>query len=186
MLELNKKYTYNPEEGNQGLEAAYLTDGETLCIKIYGSNHWTDYALNLFAWPRASHPDYTGVKTHAVWTRWAYNLYCHLSEATTDMEIKEWQVIGHSMGGAVAALLSLFSPICTNVWAINAPKPGNRKAMKLIDKRCDALMSYDGGDIVRFFPFLYARFERSFRHGKTKPFLDAHNNKGKLWVSFPV
>ena len=42
-------YHYGREDGLKGVEARYMYEGNTLYVKIEGSNHWTDYRKRLSA-----------------------------------------------------------------------------------------------------------------------------------------
>ena len=179
---------YRREDGLKGIEARYMYEGNTLYVKIGGSNHWTDYALNFLAWPRVRPVDDKRVKTHPVWTRWAWMLADHLKAETAGHSILVWEIIGHSMGGSVGTLMALFSDTClTNtITSINAPKPGNRSAVVWMEGLDDILDRHDDGDIVRHLPLLYARWTDRAMYGATRPFWKAHNNKGTDWDEFPI
>lgn len=183
----SKIYQYGREDGLKGVEARYMYEGNTLYIKIEGSNHWTDYALNFLAWPRVRPVNDKRVKTHPIWTRWAWQMADHLKAETAGLIIIHWRIIGHSMGGSVGALLPLFSDVLCFVTVINSPKIGNRRAVELIeDKEAFVTARHDDGDIVHHLPLFYAKWTDREAYGSTKGIGKAHNNKGPAWDEFPI
>lgn len=183
----SKTYQYGREDGLKGVEARYMYEGNTLYVKIGGSNHWIDYLSNLLAWPRARPVDDKRVKTHPVWTRWAWQLTDHLKAETEGLTIRYWEIMGHSMGGSVGALLPLFRGVWpSSVTAINSPKVGNRNAVQYLEYNAYVEDRHDSGDIVRFLPLTYARWTDRAMYGTTKGIQKAHNNKGPAWDDFPI
>lgn len=165
------KYGYN--DGLKGLEADYWVIHDTLHIQLWGSNHWTDYVKNFFAWPRKK------IGTHRVHRFW-YNLAKDLvSKLPVNWgTITHVKVIGHSLGGAVASILPFFlgPRIGVEVLSINAPKSG------YTDSTHKAY--YDKGDIVRHLPLLYPRYRKRLKYADTKPFWSAHDNFPGIWFRF--
>lgn len=186
----NKIYTYGYTDGKKGLEARYMLTGSTLYVKIPGSDHWSDYLRCLFAWPRVR-PFFNLVKLHPTWSFMARKILVRLKREVRKHAIKRIEVIGHSMGGAVAAILMLYfsNNTSTVVTLINAPKCGNKAAMWAL-RRCgaDIHVLYDQGDIVHKLPLFYCNYPlrsrrwyaRSYGWGK------AHNNMPREWEEFPI
>ncbi len=173
-------YKYGHEDGLKGLEAEYEFDNDILFIKIQGSNHWIDYVLNFIAWPRKK---YDRCKYHRIWFRETKKFAEHLK--TKYGEIKEAYAIGHSLGGASAAILpALMKETHFKVSIINSPKIGNRKATKWVDENADIVAHYDKGDVVRYLPLLYSSYKKKHKYASTKPFWKAHANLPSWWGAF--
>ena len=185
------KYGWN--DGKRGLEATYLLDyNKTLRIRIEGSNHWTDYLGDFMAWPRVQPWKNSPIKLHHFWHRMALIFWRHLISEITDNEITEIRLMGHSMGGAIAAILLMYLPsknVQRQAYLINAPKIGNADAVRWLWDDVMALnstivASYDKGDIVRKLPFFYCRYPWNRPYAKTRPFWKAHVNLPDEWKTF--
>lgn len=176
-------HKYGYDDGKRGLEAAYWVDDDTLYVKIFGSNHWRDYAACLLAWPRKRIPH---GKVHRAWANMAVSLAVDIMMVLEELP-DNVHIIGHSMGGAVGAILPamLRYKKCA-VQTINAPKPGNRKYMKWLSNRCILTAYYDKGDIIRFFPLMYRRYANRSEYDNTRPFWKAHNNLIARFYIFPT
>ena len=175
-------YEYGKKDGLKGLEAEYEFNNDILYIKIQGSNYWTDYLLNFFAWPRKKQ---NGCRYHRVWLKDAKKFAKHLKESHQEWNIKEAYVIGHSMGGVTAAILpALMKNIHFKVSIINSPKMGNKKAVNWLNDNADVVAHYDKGDIVRFLPLLYKNYKVTYKYSNTKPFWKAHINFPPWWNAF--
>lgn len=184
----NEIYKYGYEDGLQGVEARYKLIGKTLCVKIYGSNHWTDYLKCFFAWPRIRPWKNSRTAYHPAWWFMAHELWDHFLCEIQGHEIDKFDIIGHSMGGAVAAILASYLPEYKRIVTINAPRCGNRWAMSNLKTSCSIYFKalYDRGDVVRRLPFFYAKYPNQMGYGNTRPFWKAHNNMPVEWMVFPI
>jgi len=175
-------YKYGKADGLKGLEAEYEFKDEILYIRIQGSNHWLDYVMDFLAWPRKK---FEKKKYHRFWFKQAEKFSLHLKSKKELKKVKTIYVIGHSMGGANAAILPIFMPNKKFVIkVINAPKAGNKKAIEWLHLNTDFVAFFDKGDIVRFFPLLYHIYFDRRSYAKTKPFWKAHGNLPDLWFLF--
>ncbi len=177
-------HKYGHDNGNIGLEVSYVLRGHVLKIQIDGSNHWVDYLTNFFAWPRVA---LAQGKIHAVWGAMALQFVDHLMVEFPNIATLDLRIVGHSMGGAVAALIPAFLPKLNappSITVINAPKAGNRAYREWVfwDTAFSAL--YDKGDVVRHLPLLYAKYWGGCKVASTVPFWKAHNNLPGWWGSF--
>ncbi|PIE04020.1 MAG: hypothetical protein CSA76_06445, partial [Spirochaetales bacterium] len=142
------------------------------------------YFQNFLAWPREKL--WLGLRVHRAWYRMAQGLAAHIKKTVPIEERQSLYIAGHSMGGAVGAILTLLlsSKKCM-VWVVNAPKAGNKQFMQWLERCSDFWLHYDAGDVVRHLPFLYAKYPREKQYAKTSPFWRAHNNLPDWWHSFP-
>lgn len=178
---------YGFDDGKRGLEVRYVLLDEILYIKILGSNHWRDYLDNLIAWPRKKYWRREKFKFHRVWWKMARGLFDHIMGEVQGHYIEGFNIMGHSMGGAVAAIMPFLLPSGTKkVWIINAPKCGNRAVSKHLPVLCELTALYDYGDIVRRLPAFYSRYPNLFPYDRTRPFWKAHNNLPAIWRDFPA
>lgn len=175
------KYGYS--DGKRGLEAEYVLRNGLLKIKIVGSNHWTDYITNFMAWPRI---EINHGKVHRAWWAMATNFADHLYREFPAIQNYEIYIVGHSMGGAVAAIMAdtLPPPAYVVIKAINAPKCGNREYRDWLYWNTTFTALHDKGDVVRHFPFFYAKYRGTREIGSTVPFWKAHNNLPLWWNDF--
>jgi hypothetical protein len=160
------KYGY--EDGLKGIEANYHVLHDILFINISGSNHWTDYVKNFFAWPRKK---VRGYRVHRWWFKLAQEL---VDDLPVDWDtIRIIKASGHSLGGAVASLIPLaaWPFVEAETKSYNAPKSGYTGPHHR--------SNYDKGDIVRHLPLLYPKYKIRKSYAHTKPFWKAHNNVEK-------
>ena len=193
-MKIGEIQEYGYSDGKRGVEAQYLLDEDmVLHVRIVGSNHWRDYAGNLLAWPRVRPWKSSRIKFHPIWHRMAEAFANLLIAEMSGHEVKEIRLMGHSMGGAVAAIMLFYLPagIPRQAILINAPKIGNASSSRWLwgDFMCGySLITalYDRGDIVRRLPFFYCRypFNRPYTAKKTRPFWKAHVNLPDEWGSF--
>lgn len=177
-------HKYGYEDGKRGLEAEYCRKGNDLFIKIFGSNHWTDYLFNFFAWPRQTVLS-SSFKVHRVWWQMASAFSSYLREEFGDMSGMRIRIAAHSMGGPVALYLRMFIIADIEVLTVNAPKAGNRRFNSFLKNIVKHTAYYDAGDVVRFLPLFYSKYTNRREYGRTWPFWKAHNNKPVWWASFP-
>ncbi len=166
------KYGY--EDGARGVEAKIWIDNRVLKIKIYGSDHWWDWIINMKMWRRQGY--------HAGWAREAGKLFLFFVKQS----IKSYdsiEIIGLSAGGAIAGVLGwiFYGPIPVHVTTVNAPKFCSRKRLKEIEKYMTALVHR--GDIVTYLPPFYAAPKREYYGDKTW-FWTAHNETPEEWKEF--
>ena len=110
----------------------------------------------------------------------------------TGHNIDEIRIMGHSMGGAVAAILLFPLPsngIQRQTYLINAPKIGNAAAIRWLWKdvmqtNSTILALYDRGDIVHRLPLFYSRYSWNRPYAKTPLFEKAHFNFPEEWETF--
>lgn len=166
------KYGY--KDGLKGVEADYWQVHDTLYIKLYGSNHWTDYVLNFVAWPRKRVGPY---KVHRFWYRLAKDLSSKLPVDWDNINIVK--VMGHSLGGAVGSILPLLLPAVEfHMTSINAPKSGATSS--------NHVAYYDKGDVVRHYPLFYPKYDVRTQYSFSKHFIPAHDNFPECWLKFGV
>lgn len=184
----NKKYSYGAHDGLHGLEASFKLIGSILYIRIQGSNIWRDYVdCFLYAWPRVRPLKNRRIAFHRKWWSEAEKFREHLGTITAGEEINEYQLLGHSAGGAqVYALSFLLPPRRITITTINAPRFGNRAAGIWINPYAICRSLFDAGDIVRRWPIFYARNPNPEQYGHTKGLEKAHINFPKEWREFPV
>jgi len=169
-----KLYCYGKEDGNKGIEATYILNGNILQVNIAGSNHWTDYLKCLRVWPRIQD---RGLKYHKYFYEEGKNLSLYLINHLK-LELAKRNIIvkveGFSLGGSLAKSMYLQWPRVKNVISINAPKIGN----KLITQRLkspNVKIYGHKNDLIHRFPFFYAK-ESVISYGDAKvPFWKAHN-----------
>jgi hypothetical protein len=175
-------YNYGRKDGLKGLESEYEFKDEILYIRIQGSNSWQDFFWDFLAWPRKK---YNGKKYHRFWFKQSEKFATFLKSKRQLKKVKKIQIVGHSMGGANAAILPIFM---TNkkfeIKLINSPKIGNKKAVDWLKENTETVAFYDKGDIVRYFPLLYKKFSDNRSYEKTKPFWKAHSNFPVFWKKF--
>lgn len=189
----NTVYKYDDGNGKRGLEATYMLRDTTLYVKIPGSDHWWDYLVNFAAWPRVCRQMTGQGKFHRKWWQMAYTLFCHLWKEMDDQaqSVKRVEIIGHSMGGAVAVTLGLMLPtrVYRKVTVINAPKCGDKAAMWAVRATYMELLAlYDAGDVVHRLPLFYTAYPlRSRRqYASTRGIGAAHNNMPAEWGEFEI
>lgn len=179
-------YKYGYEDGKAGVEAKAMRKGTALFIKIPGTDHIKDVISDLHAWPRAKWGP-KRAKVHREWLEMAEELRVKVMKDLGGDRICGVDIIAHSMGGPIAILLACSFPphVYTDVTTVNAPKLGNKNAIKAADAKIDRLSSlYDGGDVIRFLPLFYHRYPHRKKYGYN-PF-HAHNNLPSEWKGFPV
>lgn len=188
MMEEGIIYNYQSPNGKRGLDAMYLLRGDTLFIKILGSNIWSDYTDALFkAWPRVKPFASKPWKFHRVWWEECKKFREHLKTVVPWLEIMEYRIIGHSAGGSQAIYMNFLLPprrIVTT--AINAPNCMNRPARDYIAESGLVESLYDGGDLIHLWPFGYAKNPGLRQYARTPGLADAHNNMPDEWERFPV
>ncbi len=185
-------HEYGYSDGKIGLEAKYMLRDSILYVKISGSNHWTDYIRCIFAWPRVR--PFSGqrkIALHGQWWYMARELWEHLMSEMCGHPVTDIKIIGHSLGGVVAAIMGLyFGPTPkVKITTINAPKMGNKRAVEALrTSGAELHVLYDVGDIVRKLPLFYADYPvRSKRwYDRAYGIGIAHNNKPSEWNDFPI
>lgn len=166
---MTHKYGY--EDGKRGVEAKLCIVEDTLKIKIYGSDHGYDWLMNLKAWPRK-------YGFHRGWYREAELLHEFVENNFKQSEYGSVEIIGHSAGGAIGAILMFLFYQPVKVTTINAPSHGRR------DRHTDAITALvHSGDIVTYLPLLYAKPERKY-YGDLTWFWKAHNDMPDEWEGF--
>ena len=103
-LTQNEIYPYGYDNGKYGAEAKYSLQEKTLILNLYGSNHWRDWVDNFMV---SRMKTVNGqLKAHRAWYYYAFRLYHFLKrEIFPNNEITNIIIVGHSMGGAVGAIL---------------------------------------------------------------------------------
>ena len=174
--------SYGRKDGLKGLEAEYEIKEKSLYIKIQGSNSWQDYVWDFLTFPRKK---YNGKKYHWFWFKQSKKFAEYLKEKGIVKSVDNIFIIGHSMGGANAAILPVFFPDKKFIIElVNAPKMGNKKAMQWLENNTQTIAFYDRGDVVRRLPLLYHKYFDNRSYGKTKPFWKAHANFPLFWDKF--
>lgn len=190
----NEIYTYGYHDGKRGLEARYMLRGYTLYIKILGSNIWRDYLdCIIYAWPRVRpfkkhpHKPLSRCKFHRKWWSETVKFHEHLKAVTNGININTYQIIGHSAGGCQGYYLTfLLPPRRKKATSINSPRSGNRAMVWYLSGNVMKNSLYDDGDIIHYWPFLYARnpMEKCYAH--TRGPGKAHNNMPDEWENFLI
>lgn len=176
-LKQNKIYKYGYDNGKYGAEAKYLLDGTTLKIHLLGSNHWRDWIDNFTFWRMKK---ISGrLKAQRAWYYYAFRLYKFIEhELKKDNEIQSIIILGHSMGGAVGAILQqkyiieydYFPPALTHCETFGSPRPFNN----YID---ECYVNINRGDIVPYILFWRPQVRHVHKQGKfTLNFIKAHIN----------
>lgn len=180
-MEVNKRYEYGFDEGRKHLQARYILDAHGfLHIKIYGSDHWTDWFTN-FLMCRRKGWDNNRIKFHRGWYYYAFRFYRELRKEIDWEKTKFLIIRGHSMGGAVAVILRGFFNLPAIVKMYNAPTPVNEAGAQVLRRFGDKIERWwHWNDIVHKLPpkFLgYSQdFGRVYRYGeRSAPFWKAHN-----------
>jgi hypothetical protein len=179
-----------PADGNKnGVNATYCTKNNVLFVKIKGSNSFRDYLDNFLAWPRLAPPE-DGFRFHPKWFHEAWSLSEDIIKNVTWDDRQTMVVAGHSAGGAIATMLPYFLKCSyATIYPVNAPKSANKKYYQwLKEEGHSVIVRYDKGDIVRFFPLLYAKYpdhRRGWCYASTRPFWKAHNNLPFWFHSYP-
>ncbi len=177
---------YGPKDGRRGLEASLRYDGRgNLFIQIPGSDHIHDYLINLQAWPRVLLPETNGARVHSRWLMLASDFADYIKGKVAAPERKNLYIAGHSMGGAVAAILPWFLTYqkC-RVLTVNSPKAGNKNFVQWLKDNVDFRHYFNAGDIVRHLPVFYAQYPDNQQFSKSRPFWKAHNDMPWWWHSF--
>ena len=168
-------HKYGYEDGRRGFEAKFWIEGDTLKIKIYGSDHGYDWRVNLKACPRR-------FGYHRGWYEEALKL-CNYIINNIILPPKV-RIIGHSAGGPIGCiLLRMLLPYVREADAItiNSPSSGNRKRNKYLENRITSYVHR--GDIVRHFPLLYAK-PKIKKYGRFTWFWRAHVKMPDAWNDF--
>lgn len=144
----NKVYRYGYDNGKYGAEAKYaLKAGGVLVLNLYGSNHWRDW-LDDITFLRMKTVR-NKLKCHRAWYYYAFRMYRFiLHELMPENGIFSLEIVGHSMGGAVGAILQqmfTYKFIATKCTTYGSPRPFNCKV--------DTPKAYiNSGDLVPFLP----------------------------------
>jgi len=166
------KYGY--DDGARGVEAKIWVENRALKIKIYGSNHWWDWLINLKMWRKEGF--------HAGWLKEAKKLYAFIR--MHELPDNDIHILGLSAGGAIGGILRwLYFIDCESAYliTINSPKFCNRRRMGIIKRRMLSLVHR--GDIVTYLPPFYAAPKRKHYGDKTW-FWKAHNETPEEWKEF--
>lgn len=147
-----EQFKYGYDNGKYGAEATGMLLCDTLVLRLPGSNHWRDWVDNFM--PFRMKTLFENLKVHRAWYYYTLRLHRFLSrEIFPESEIRTIHILGHSMGGAVGAILQQFL-IKENQYAIKdvhcytygAPRPFSRRV-------CTVTAFVNRGDIVPSMPF---------------------------------
>lgn len=164
MVKQGEVIKFDMIHGKAGLEARYMIDKRGhLRVAITGSDHWFDWVANFWFMfkKRLSRKNFFNGSMHRIWALFAEALFRELSESVDFKEINKVYIRGHSMGGAVAEILSLFmvsrydNLVTVDTWG--GPSPwswfGARTYRSIIEQKGINLTRFVcRGDIVPLLP----------------------------------
>lgn len=162
----NKRYFYDPDKSPRGLECAYWKDGDTMYIEIPGSNSVWDWVVNIFgSLVTKKLYDYD---IPIGWYYMAFRFFRILKPILVENKIKHIRIRGHSLGGAIGAILQMQLlraykyPILR---AYGSPNCGLRHSVHV-----------NRGDIIPFLPFWGVKSKKIKSHKKWAPVWKSHHD----------
>lgn len=159
---------YNPDKTLAGLEARFRIKDNVLQIELCGANHKKDWIDSIFgAFKRIKMFDN---KYNSRYFAMAKMLYFHLFNLIDSDDVQRTEIRGHSMGGAVATILSdtISERNLHDVRSLKfgCPRSGSKNKVVWINK----------GELAHLWPFWYPKYRVLYSNKKWQWPWKAHNS----------